>query len=76
MLEAYCPKIFRIKPSRPLKSLENCMHISEINTDEVRTIISTITNFVLRHAEIPTSILKQYRDIYCIECTEDKNVLY
>ena len=47
-----------------LKSLENSIHIPEINMDEVRTIMSAIANSASGNDELPASILKQCTDSY------------
>ena len=47
-----------------IESLENSIHIPEINMDEVRTIISAITNSASGYDELPASILKQCIDSY------------
>ena len=45
-------------------SLDKCVHIPEIYSDEVRTIIANIPNSALGYDELPASILKQCTDLY------------
>ena len=47
-----------------IESIENSIHIPEINMDKVRTIISAITNSASGYDELPASILKQCSDSY------------
>ena len=49
-------------PLHYIESLENSIHTPEIYMDEVRTIISAITNSASGNDELPTSILKQCTD--------------
>ena len=51
-------------PLHYIESLENSIHIPEIYMDEVRTIISAITNSASGYDELPASILKQCTDSY------------
>ena len=51
-------------PLHYIESVENIIHIPEINMDEVRTIISAITNSASGNDELPASILKQCMDSY------------
>ena len=51
-------------PLHYIESVENSIHIPEINIDEVRTIISAITNSASGNDELPASILKQCMDSY------------
>ena len=46
-------------PLHYIESLENSIYIPEIYMDEVRTIISAITNSASGNDELPASILKQ-----------------
>ena len=50
--------------TNPLHYIENSIHIPDINMDEVRTIISAITNSASGNDELPASILKQCMDSY------------
>ena len=54
MLEALWQKINRLKlnPLQYFESIENSIHIPDINMDEVRTIISAITNATSGYATI------------------------
>ena len=49
-------------PLQYFESIENSIHIPEINMDEVRTIIAAIKNSA--YDELPASILKQCSDSY------------
>ena len=51
-------------PIHYIESVENSIYIPEINMDEVRTIISAITNSASGNDELPASILKQCMDSY------------
>ena len=51
-------------PLHYIESLENSIYIPEIYMDEVRTIISAITNSASGNDELPASILKQCTDSY------------
>ena len=51
-------------PLQYFESIENSIHIPEINMDEVRTIISAIKNSASGYDELPASILKQCSDSY------------
>ena len=51
-------------PLQYFESIENSIYIPEINIDEVRTIISAITNSASGYDELPASILKQCSDSY------------
>ena len=51
-------------PLHYIESLENSIYIIEIYMDEVRTIISAITNSASGNDELPASILKQCTDSY------------
>ena len=52
-------------PLHYIESLENSIYIPEIYyMDEVRTIISAITNSASGNDELPASILKQCTDLY------------
>ena len=45
-------------------SLDQCLHIPEIYSDEVRTIIANIPNSASGYDELPASIHKQCTDLY------------
>ena len=51
-------------PLHYIESLENSIYIPEIYVDEVRTIISAITNSTSGNNELPVSILKHCTDSY------------
>ena len=51
-------------PLHYIESLENSIYISKIYMDEVKTIISAITNSDSGNDELPASILKQCTDSY------------
>ena len=51
-------------PLQYFESIKNSIHIPEINMDEVRTMISVITNSASGYDELPASILKQCSDSY------------
>ena len=51
-------------PLQYFESIKYSIHIPEINMDEVRTIISAITNSASGYDELPASILKQCSDSY------------
>ena len=62
-------------PLHHIESVENSIHIPEINMDEVRTIISAITNSASGNDELPASILKQCMDSYLEPLTHLINLL-
>ena len=66
MLEALWQKNIQTEtnPLQYFESIENSIHIPEINMDEVRTIISAIKNSASGYDELPASILKQCSDSY------------
>ena len=65
MWEALWLKIYKLKLTHYIiLSVENSIHIPEINMDEVRTIISAITNSASGNDELSASILKQCMDSY------------
>ena len=66
MLEALWLKNIQTKtdPLHYIESLENSIYIPEIYMDEVRRIISAITNSASVNDELPASILKQCTDSY------------
>ena len=66
---------YRLKLTHYIESLENSIHIPEINMDEVRTIISAITNSASGNDELPASILKQCTDSYLEPLTHLINLL-
>ena len=51
-------------PLHYIESLKNSIYIPDIYMDEVRTIISAITNSASGNDELPASILKQCTDSY------------
>ena len=64
MWEALWLKIYKLKLTHYIIIVENSIPIPEINMDEVRTIISAITNSASGNDELPASILKQCMDSY------------
>ena len=61
-------------PLQYFESIENSIHIPEINMDEVRTIISAITNSASTYDEQQASIIKQCSDSYIESLTLSINL--
>ena len=54
-------------PLHYIESLENSIYIPEIYMDEVRPIISAITNSASGNDELPASIIKQCMELLYVE---------
>ena len=53
-----------INPLLYVQNIESSLNIPEINTHEISTIISAITNSASGYDELPASILKQCSETY------------